>query len=68
MASSGSGALAIAKVMARCGGSPTATMSITAAYRARATGSKADMARLIELAPEVPEPYRRTLLGRARQP
>ncbi|MEO3742367.1 tetratricopeptide repeat protein [Plantactinospora sp. B5E13] len=37
-----------------------------AAYRARATGSVADLERFTELAPQVPEPYRRTLTSRAR--
>ena len=36
-----------------------------AAYRARATGSVADLDALTELAPQVPDPYRRTLLGYA---
>ncbi|WP_446213501.1 hypothetical protein [Micromonospora sp. IBSANI012] len=33
-----------------------------AAYRARSTGSLADLDTLTELAPQVPEPYRRTLI------
>jgi hypothetical protein len=37
-----------------------------AAYRARSTGSVADLNTLTNLAPQVPEPYRRTLIDRAR--
>ncbi|WP_262286818.1 tetratricopeptide repeat protein [Micromonospora sp. MA102] len=37
-----------------------------AAYRARSTGSVADLNTLAELAPQVPEPYRRTLIDYAR--
>ncbi|WP_436534253.1 tetratricopeptide repeat protein [Actinoplanes sp. HUAS TT8] len=39
-----------------------------AAYRARATGSAAELAAFTELAPQVPEPYRGTLFDRARPP
>ncbi|MFU8872729.1 tetratricopeptide repeat protein [Micromonospora sp. SL4-19] len=36
------------------------------AYRARSTGSVADLNTFTELAPQVPEPYRRTLIDYAR--
>jgi hypothetical protein len=36
-----------------------------AAYRARSTGSVADLDALMEVAPQVPDPYRRTLIGYA---
>jgi tetratricopeptide (TPR) repeat protein len=37
-----------------------------AAYRARSTGSGADLDTLTELAPQVPEPYRQTLIDYSR--
>lgn len=36
-----------------------------AAYRARSTGSVADLNTFTELTPQVPEPYRRTLIDYA---